>query len=789
MFAIAFLRSLTPVAHVAVTVSLLVAMSLNAPAQGESTTTSEAIWAAYAADPHDHPHVPNNSYAGYRQGVVAIPDVPVVADVADFGAIADDGGLDDRAFRDAIESAWLAGGGAVQIPPGRFRFENPIWLWHSGVVLRGSGRGETILEFTRPLVESVGQANPNGTNIWSWTGGLIWVSPRDAAVFADPDDPTTLRVDPRHGGQDYQHGGSGWEYWREGDEITKVEGEHPRGSSTLTVADASRLRPGQLVLMTYKNIDDAALWKHIAQHPLFHDWDGWGQGFGPDRYPRWQWPVEIASIEGNTVTLAQPLRVAILPDFSVALRELGPYIREVGVESLSVQLHGTDDGRTYDLGWNGVFLNRVHNGWVRDVETLNANDGFNVSACKNVSLLDTRVAGDNFHHHPYTNRGMSHDCLYQDFEIDISEDRRGGTHGINTEQLSTGNVWSRGTMNRGTLDTHRAMPFDAIRTEITLRNEKNSNPGGSKKAGPYALRRVVHWNIKVENTDRPADEAGLYVNQPENHTFGALVGIRGAAISDAASWEDSRGGVMPVGDKDVLIADPGEVPSPKNLHDAQLDLRRETHKWALLASPNTGFAPAGEPVTLRAAVEAAGADVQRVTFLVDGREVGATDREPYEITFRPTPGRHDVEVVVRDASGATTRSPHPVPLTVGTIRVLEEDDPALERQGEWKREDMKGEQWYGGGAASAAPGDEMQLTFTGTRILLVTDANKRYDSNFSVEIDGERVINARDIRGRGGVRQVEYDSGWLDDGEHTVRFIADKTLIVDRVIVYSTVPQ
>jgi len=761
----------------------LIAMSART-ASAQTQTRSEAIWRAYQAAPHEHAHIPHNAYAGYRRGETDIPTVGAVTDVTDHGAKPGDELDDSAAFRAAIDAAWQAGGGAVTVPAGHYHLRDPLWVWASGVVIRGAGQDRTVLEFTRPLVESVGHRNPNSTNIWSWTGGLVWISPRDAVIYARGDG--AIGVNIRNSRQDYNSSSNPWEYWREGKVLSAVDQPHDRGSRTLRVADASGIEPGQMILLTYENTRDRALWLHLAADDKFRDWNHWGQWFQPEAFPRWQWPVQVDAVEGDTLTLAQPLRVAIKPAFKVQVRRVGPYIEEAGVEHLTIRLNAGARG-AYDNGWNGLFLNRAYNCWVRHVGVVNGNNGFHVSASKNVSLLNTRVSGDTYYHHPYTNRCMSHDVLYRDFEVSITEDSRGGTHGLNSEFLSSGNVWSRGRMNRGTFDTHRGMPFDLIRTEITLSNESKSNPGGAKKAGPYALRRMVHWNVQVTGSDRPESERGLYVNQPQNHTYGALVGIRGAPISNAPAWNNQAGGVMPLGDKHVLIADTNRVPEPANLHDAQVRLRAESETWVRLAEPHLSFVPAGRPITLRAAVNAGQNRAEQVTFEIDGEPIATISDAPYTTPWRPKPGQYELGVVMKDSAGRTVGMPEPRRITVGSVQALEEDHPDLKWHGPWDRGPLKGDEWYGQAAAFTHGNDDaVEFTFTGTRFVFISSGQLGHKGEFDVLINGRKVAERVNIRGKGGSRHIAYDTGWMPPEQYTVRIDNRNRLVVDRILIYRT---
>jgi hypothetical protein len=82
------------------------------------------------------------SYAGYREGGVAIPTIPVKVSVSPTA------GDNTNAIQQAIDqvsSLPMMNGirGAVLLQPGTYNCERPITINTSGVVLQGSGSGET----------------------------------------------------------------------------------------------------------------------------------------------------------------------------------------------------------------------------------------------------------------------------------------------------------------------------------------------------------------------------------------------------------------------------------------------------------------------------------------------------------------------------------------------------------------------------------------------------------------------------------------------------------------------
>jgi len=514
-------------------------------------TDAATLWKQYAAAPNTHPNIPNNSFAGYGRGERPIPALPVVVKVTDFGAKGDGATDDTAAFRTAMEAAAKKGGGAVGIPAGNYNINGILHLKFNGVVLRGEGPAKTILTFGGPLNQAVGPFVTGGKSEWSWGGGLVWIAPEDAF------------------GADGKVAGTGsaelqaWEMWHPGAELAKAQAPAARGDTLVKVDSAATLKPGTTVMMTWDNPADASLLKEIAGHPLMasYDWPS-ASWILPPKYPVWQWPVEIKSVQGNAVTLAQPLRVPIRPEWKVVFRELGPSVRESGIENLKLKLSAPAMHKHLTCaGWNGIYFNRALHCYARNIEVENAENPLILAGAKNVSVDGLAITGPSQNHHSVACRVNSHDNLVQNFSVDGPARVK---HGINIEWLSSGNVYSNGRMKKGTFDSHRALSFDLIRTEITVTNDADG-PGGAGEAGPFLGARVVHWNIDIQNSPRP--DPAEFIFMPEAVPMGALVGIRGAPMSTGFAPG------MPRGDKGAVIADTGKVPTPPNLYEAQIKLR------------------------------------------------------------------------------------------------------------------------------------------------------------------------------------------------------------------------
>lgn len=524
---------------------------LSGAQEARPADTSASLWQAYAAAPDTHPNLANCSYAGYRAGELPLPAPPVVTNVRQWAK--GDGVADDTAaFARAVEDAHAKGGGAILVPAGHYRLTGLVHLDRPGVVLRGEGIGKTVLVFENPLATVLGH-RPGGngpqSSEYSWLGGLVHVG-----VHGDlgPDG----KLAPA---QPFPQA------WSFGETVCSVAGRASRGDRALNcdVGGAGQLKAGQLVGVRWRNPPDHSLLNEIYGGDGFPWRKAHGAGQSGERLVELRsltWPVEIQAVRGGHVELRQPLRVPVEPQWGVTLVKMGPVISEVGVEEMTLRMKDHLFAAHHnEPGYSGLYFNRVVHGWVRNVRVENADNGFIGSAIKNVTVTGLQLASagqlpqTNPAHHGTVLRAGSHDVLFSEFAIELPV-----LHGIETEQLSSGNVWRRGKLAHGTIDTHRGMPFESIFTQLELHND--GRPGGDRDAGPASGARMAHWNLLVHGS-------GRWVYQPDHLSRGALVGVRGVPADLRASE------AMGAGSKHTVVADDGAEPQPADLYQAQLNLR------------------------------------------------------------------------------------------------------------------------------------------------------------------------------------------------------------------------
>ena len=542
----------------------------NAPAE-VPTVDSSTLFASYLDTPDAHTHIPNNTFAGFRYGAfnffegdnlvaAAFPDYRKV-DVRSFGATGD-GTTDDTA---AVLAALAAqqDGEILYFPTGTYVISDMLRIRAGNRALMGDGPDKTVLHFQRSLSDLIGKylKSPpeDWYNRWSNHGGLIWIAPGDAWN----EDGSYRYMDPGPKGLDIG--------WHSTETIGSVVGEWQRGDRVIQLrcppdVTAADLEQG-LLIMAWKNDPDNDLVVHMSGHESFRDYP-WASAFRLT--PRdWRWLVEIKQAtrqeDGSwTVELRQPLRVDIRSQWQVEVqRPLGvagavPYIENFAIQGMTLRMnnpHPFRHGR--DLGFNGVYFQRAFNCLIHNVNVWDADNGITVGSSKCVTIKHTKLLGDTKRHHGYYFRYLVHDSIVTDFHIG-----KCGNEALSISYRSSGCVFHNGTLEEGTLDSHRGLTFDLIRSNITLTANTGNQSGGSS-AGPRNGARVVHWNIFDKSGK------GRNVGVINDHPSGVLAGIH----ADAFVTGDSS--AMPSGDKGILVTPLNVEAVPTDLYRAMMDYRDE----------------------------------------------------------------------------------------------------------------------------------------------------------------------------------------------------------------------
>jgi hypothetical protein len=283
----------------------------------------------YAQSPKGD-RIPDFSFAGYKSGGVALPMVAAKLTVTPSDA--DDTAAIQQAI-DEVSARPLVNGfrGAVELAPGTFHCSHTISITASGVVLRGAGNGE------------------HGTTI---------------VMTAEPH--LGLRIAGRFEQKD---AGTG----------TYITDAYvPSGTSTIHVADAANLHPGDTLLILkpvtpswvrFMGMDDL----HRNGKP-----EHWVAASNLEVRRR------IAAVNCDTITLEVPLMDDYDSRFfegghaQVRKIETGGQISEVGVEDLRF----VAPRRMIALGepaFSGVSIRDVADGWFRSVTLEDTTNGIGIN--------------------------------------------------------------------------------------------------------------------------------------------------------------------------------------------------------------------------------------------------------------------------------------------------------------------------------------------------------------------------------------------------------------------------
>ena len=445
----------------------------------------------------------------------------------------------------------------VRFGPGIYRFDSPIFISTSNLSIIGAsstGAQATVLRFSKSLYQSIpflkSEYGDSLAQQWSWRGGMLWIQRNTPGRIAQ----------------------------RAPDAKASVSSLSSHAFELPSPADAVGVSVGDVVSLTHRlALEDAvgiAGHAAVVGHASFASWpfvQEPGAVMLRQRY-RVRDVVYDANRQATRVSVDRPIRSVLTrmresSTSSVYLERADEVIDSVSVRHLAIEFDNDTAPMRQHLqedGYNALFVRNGYDVSIEHVVMRNVDSAVILESTSGSTVGNLTIEGRRKAHHGISLREQSHENLIDRFSISANV-----LHGISVQDLSSGNVFSRGVMSAGTFDSHRGMPFDNVRTEIVI------TPWGSAggASGPLVGRRMVNWNVEIrwpkdawggdpKAKRRLAREA--IITGSQWYVMGALVGIRGAEPQpDSLPWE------LPPGDKGTIVADWGKVPDPPNLYEAQ----------------------------------------------------------------------------------------------------------------------------------------------------------------------------------------------------------------------------
>ncbi len=454
------------------------------------------------------PYLPDYSYAGFGYGLEAIPGGSQnTVDVAAHGAVPDDGKDDSAAVLAAIAAANAVDGPVtVRFAAGRYLISEILWIERSDITLSGMGMGEngTVLHMPRPLsqiddggalkeireylVENDKFERQPDVNLdalfseYSWSAGFIWVRTPNGrpATYLERYDPPIKTLGDIEAGM--------------------------RGTRTLTVPNTAQLNVGDVVQIHWHNragengpLIDAMYGPASARPDLPIGSRHWEL---PDR-PLVRQATRIEAIEGNSVTIADPLLIEISADVPANFAAW-EHLQNVGLQDFAISFpDNAYFGHHQEAGFNGVYFTGVFNGWIRNVRIDEADSGILTDDLANVTIANILTTGTQKAHYA-VHVGNVHNVLVDNLVVENPTE-----HTLSFNTQATRSVYRGGVVfTAPTLDQHAGANMQNLYDDVTVHLDAVPGNDGKPvydlyKAGgagywkPGHARYNTTWNLNV----------------------------------------------------------------------------------------------------------------------------------------------------------------------------------------------------------------------------------------------------------------------------------------------------
>ncbi|SNR66054.1 Por secretion system C-terminal sorting domain-containing protein [Lutibacter agarilyticus] len=420
------------------------------------TKTTSDLWGEKGELWDSRGRLSDFSYAGYGGGYAEKPVFSNIINVLDQGVVANDGLSDILAIDVIIKSA--PDNSIIYFPAGRYVIDDWLKIERSNVVLRGAGDGADGTVFYMPN---------SATDINGEFNGL----------YATGDKGHIIEF-----------------FGRYSSKVTKITEEALRSDKVIVVEDASKLKQGDIIEINAdgNNPVNGELWyeyfnNQTQDYPEPHS--SWLSADGGNMFHT------IEKIEGNLITLREPLRLRLKPSWEMFVYQRNSALQNVGMEDIRIEVIEKEHAEHLtEPGYNPIGFNSCYNFWCKNLTIVNADNPIFLKYSAYGEIDDIVIEGRDGHH-GFTYAYSSSNVI-SNININTSIPY---THAITFIHKSNGNVL-RNVKGASTisLDFHRNAPFSNLICDV--RTDWNHRSTGTNTAGPYAGARNVYWGLYGEST-------------------------------------------------------------------------------------------------------------------------------------------------------------------------------------------------------------------------------------------------------------------------------------------------
>ena len=478
-------------------------------------------------------YLPDFSFAGYGNGLAAIPDASgTVVRVDDFGASSNDEADDTKAVLAAISHAHdVAGPVIVRFSAGRYIVSEVLRIERSDFVLQGagSGSGGTVLHFPRPLKQvdrsatldelrqylvklDKREVDPDRNlddyfSEYSWSGGFIWIQKPGVREA-----PYLVEYDPKI------------------EKLADIE-TGARGARTIVLSSTADIDEGDIIQLQWINRTgrDAGIIKSLygAEYESAgsHHWSF------PER-PLVRQASRVLTVNDRNVQLADPL-LHDANDTIPAQVAAWDGLQHVGIEDLRLEFPDSPFfGHHLERGYNGIYFTSSFDSWARNIRITNADSGILSYNSANLTFRDVITDGARRAHYA-VHMGNVHNVLAENITI-----MNPVLHSLSFNTQSTKCVFRNAEVFVSpTLDQHAGANHQNLFDNVTLHMRAvRSNDGpvvpvfdgsGAGYWQPGHGGFNTTWNLRVMITGGAYADEAVTVQGLDEGPMARIVGLHG----------------------------------------------------------------------------------------------------------------------------------------------------------------------------------------------------------------------------------------------------------------------